>query len=127
MLAAIILVFSVVGIFQFAVSYWRAVLIATAAQPVSDEVRFAANIATEEIAARDFEALASVHTLTPEGGRGLGFVGTYYHFLKGLQLCAGVCPQALVNWAEREMTACAQFVGVRIDQSLHASLSAANS
>lgn len=121
MVALGILAFSIMGLLRFALNYWRAILAGAAAETVSDELRSAANLEGRQITGRDFPALAGVHCLTPDGSAGLGFVGAYYHIVQGISATAKLAP-GIAAWAEREMTACAQYVAVRIDRSLKASL-----
>lgn len=121
MVAVGILAFSIVGLLRFALSYWRAILAGAAAESVSEELRSAANLEGKKITGRDFDALAGVHCMTPDGSSGLGFVGVYYRIAQGIGGFAKRVPGAAA-WAEREMTACAQYVGVRVDRSLKASL-----
>ncbi len=122
MVPVLILAFSIVGLLQFALSYWRALLAGANAENISEEVLFAANINGKKVTSQDFKALASVHCLTPAGSSGLGFVGAYYSAVRCMaRVASSLIPNAAA-WADREMTACAQYLAVKIDQSLKASM-----
>jgi hypothetical protein len=122
MVAVGILLFSIIGLLRFAASYWRAILAGAAGQPVSEEVFVAANLRGAQISGEDFKALAGVHSLTPDGSTGLGFVSLYYRVVEGIGYLAKSAAPAIAAWTEHEMTACAQYVAVRIDRSLKSSL-----
>jgi hypothetical protein len=122
MLALPILVISAVALSQFALSYWRAILFGVAAVTVSEDVRAAAGLKEERITGRDFNALAEVHRLTPGGPAGVGFVGLYYRAIRGISALVTSRIPAIAHWTEREMSSCAQYVAVRIDQRLQANL-----
>ena len=121
MVPALILAFSSVALIRFALSYWRAMLVSAANQQLSPEVRAAARLERESVTSRDFEALASVHRVTPGGSAGVTFVGLYYHVVEGIGYIAKR-QTAIANWAEREMTVCAQYVAVQVDRRLQVSL-----
>jgi hypothetical protein len=122
MLALPILVISAVALSQFALSYWRSILFGVAAVTVSVDVRAAAGLKDERITGRDFNALAEVHRLTPGGPAGVGFVGFYYRAIRGIGTLVRLRIPAIAHWTELEMSSCAQYVAVRIDQRLQANL-----
>ncbi len=126
MISALILAISIAAFCRLGLTYWRAALLAVAAEPVSDEMRTAAHLENERVTGRDFKALASLHSLTPEGAAGLGFVGLYYRVVAGIGYLGSAAP-AIAAWTEGEMAMCAQYVAVQIDRRLRASLTLSES
>src|SRR5262245_48935556 len=117
MVPILILGISVVALVQFAVSYFRAILIQAGKTPVSEEVRAAARLNRVEISGEDFEALRGVHSLTPGGTSGVGFVAMYYRAMQAVGLLAGA-HQGIATWTRQEMANCSRYVGVQIDRRL---------
>src|SRR5947199_7613425 len=121
MVPIVILVISVVSLVQFAMSYFRAILMQAGQVPVSDEVRAAAGLKRGEISEVDFGPLRGVHSLTPGGSSGVGLVAMYYRAMQAVKLIAGA-HQGIAVWTKREMTNCACYVGVQIDRRLQLSI-----
>ena len=121
MVPILILAISVVSLVQFAMSYFRALLIQAGQVPVSDEVRAAAGLKRAEISGEDFEALRGVHSLTPGGSSGVGLVAMYYRAMQAVKLVAGA-QSGIAAWTKREMANCACYVGVQIDRRLQLSI-----
>ena len=124
MIAILLLAFSLVALAQFAVYYWRAVMLGVAAQPVSGQVQRAARISMSSLGPADFEALLNLHDVTPglKGDPGqLLAVRMYYRAAKAL---GRLVPQ-LSGWTHREMSACAGYVAVLVDQRLQRNLACA--
>ena len=120
MVSGFILAFSLVALIRFGVLYCRGILLRTAELPVSEEVRTAARLSGEEITGRDFAALADMHSMTPGGSGGVTLVKAYYRAVQ-LVGAVGKTQAACAAWAEREMAACARYVGVQIDGRLQMS------
>ena len=130
MFAAMIFTIAIVALFQFALYYWRAVLIGVASQTVSSRVLEAAQVAELGPCGADFERLATLHELTPElknDHSGLGFVRAYYAAIRGLQSLFGQLSPAVANWGEHEMALCARYAAVQIERRLQANLEQAAS
>ena len=121
MVPIVILVISVVSLVQFAMSYFRAILVQAGQVPVSDEVRAAAGLQGGEISAEDFGALRGVHSLIPGGSSGVGLVATYYRAMQAVKLIGGA-HQGIAAWTKQEMANCACYVGVQIDRRLQLSI-----
>jgi hypothetical protein len=117
MVPALILAISVVWLVRFAISYFRAILMQAGSVAVSDEVRAAARLRKAEISGQDFAALRGVHSLTPGGPGGVGFVAMYYRAVQAVGVLAGG-HATVAAWAKREMANCACYVGVQIDRRL---------
>ncbi len=128
MIAAILLAVSVVAMVQFAVYYWRAIMAAVAAAPVSDRVRCAAGVVDNSVGAADFGAILSLHELTP-GLKGesnaLRAVRAYYRVAQVLARLTDFKIPQIAAWAEREMATCSRYVAVMVDQQLERNLACA--
>jgi hypothetical protein len=130
MFAAMLLTISIVALSQFALYYWRAILAGVAAQPVSDRVLIAARVEGGRFTARDFQALAGLHALTPElypNRGGLGFVRLYFRAVEALGSLAGARVPVVAAWSECERATCARYAAVLIDRRLQANLALAAS
>src|SRR6266446_7023633 len=123
MFSAMLLAISIVALSQFAVYYWRAVLAGVAAQPVSDRVLLAAQVA--RLTPRDFQTLAGLHNLTPDlypNRSGLGLVRIYYRAIEGLDAFLAKKIPSFSAWSERERIACTRYAAVQVDRRLQANL-----
>lgn len=130
MFSAMLLTISVVALSQFAVYYWRALVVGVASQPVSERVLEAARVHDGALTAQHFQVFADLHDVTPDlrpGMRGLGFVRMYYHGLQALSKIGGRFSASIVEWTERERVLCARYAAVQIDRRLQANLALAAS
>jgi hypothetical protein len=123
MITVLMLIAASIGVAQFGVSYWRAMLASTAAQPLSDRFRTASGLESRKPSASDFSAILSLHRLTP----GLEIRPSR---LRGLQAyysaVNAVCKLPTLNqWAQSEMTTCARYLAVIVDQRLSSNLASA--
>src|SRR5260370_7290375 len=87
MFAAMLFAISIVALSQFAVYYWRAMLVGAAAQPVSERILAAAGVRNGKLTGEDFRPLLGLHDLTPElssGGKNLALVPAYYALLHAI-------------------------------------------
>ena len=126
MVSALILVFALAAMAHFAVSYWRALLLSIAAEPLSERVHQASGVEGEPKAA-DFDAMLAVFHMCPELGKKrnrLGLVTLYYRALAALKSVGRGVP-TISLWAEREMSTCTRFVAVTVDHRLQHNLDAA--
>jgi hypothetical protein len=121
MISALILVISTFALGRFGFCYWRTMLLRAAAEPVSDEVCAAAGLLDPNVKGQDFKTLVAVHSLTLEGGSGLGIVGIQYRLLTIIRYVLSGTP-AIASWTERELALCARYVAVQIDHRLRANL-----
>jgi hypothetical protein len=125
--SAMLLAISIAALAQFALYYWRAVVSAVAAHPVSDRVLAAAGL-EGGVTADDFEVLVRLHELTPRlqsRAPGLGFVRTYYRIIDMLGHLAGSRLPAMAIWSRREMAVCARYAAVLVDRRLQDNLACA--
>jgi hypothetical protein len=130
MFSAMLFTISVVALLQFAIYYWRAILSATAGQPVSEQVLSAARVQNGLVTRHDFGTLAGLHDLTPDlhpGRSGLGPVRLYYRIVDAIDAIVGQRMPALAAWSERELAICARYAAVQIDRRLQANLQLAAS
>ncbi len=130
MFAAILLSVSVVALSQFGLYYWRAVLAAVAAQPVSEGVLAAARIDNRLVTGEDFDTFATLHDLTPTldpRAGGLGFVKTYFSIVNKIAVVASNRLPSLTSWCDAERAVCARYAAVQIDMRLQMNLQVAAS
>jgi hypothetical protein len=130
MFAAMLFAISIVALSQFAIYYWRAMLVGAAAQPVSERILAAAGVRNGKLTGEDFRALLGLHDLTPElrsGGQGLALVRVYYAVVEGIASFVGRRMPAVAAWSERELAVCARYLAVQIDRRLQANLELAAS
>ena len=121
MIPALILAISMLALVRFALNYWRAILTGVSDQPISAEVRAAAGIIATDVSGQDFAALANVHRLTPGSSFSIALVSLYYHLIDGIALL-GKRQMGMAAWSQREMAACAHYIGVQIDRRLQLSV-----
>jgi len=117
-MAALILVLSVAALGQFALFYWRALLVSTAAEPVSDALRETADLNGREIAAADFQILLGLREICPDLGaqkEHWGGVRVYFSLLSLLKAVPGAA-----QWARAEQAVCSRYAAVLIDRRLRA-------
>src|SRR5260370_10545407 len=120
----------IVGLSQFALYYWRALLAGVAAQPVSDRVLVAAQVDNGRLLPKHFQTLAGLHDLTPDlypNRSGLGLVRAYYRVIEGLDALLAKRMPAFAAWSERERIICARYAAVQVDRRLQANLDLAAS
>ena len=128
MLGALILVFSVAALAQFAVFYARAVLASVAAQPLTGYVQQIEGFPSRPLRSDDFPRLVQLQQICPQVGpeaRSLRAARAYYRALAFVKQGINGFVPALKGWAEREQTLCAQFAAVLLDQRLARTAAAA--
>jgi hypothetical protein len=123
MISVVMLIAAAIGLAQFGVSYWRSILASTAAQPLSERFCTASGLEHGTPSAGDFSALLSLHRLTPgldnQPSRLRG-LQVYYSLVDSLRKLP-----ALNQWAQSEMTTCARYLAVIVDQRLSNNLACA--
>jgi hypothetical protein len=130
MFSAMLLTISVVALSQFAVYYWRALVMGVAAQPVSERVLEAARVPDGALTGQHFRVFAELHDLTPDlrpGPRGLGFVRLYFYVVHFFGEALGRFSDSIAKWTERERVLCTRYAAVQIDRRLQANLAMAAS
>ena len=126
MVAAFILVMSVMALVHFAISQWRSIWIVVAEQPLSSCFETSTGIAADSVTAEDFSplmrALDQLPVTSCKRSSWLKEVGMYYRILQALSnLCEQSLP-ALANRARKEAVVCAKYVAAVLDQRLSAHL-----
>ena len=130
MFSAMLLTISVVALSQFAVYYWRALVMGVAAQPVSERVLEAAQVPDGALTGQHFRVFAELHDLTPDlrpRNRGLGFVRLYFYTVHFFGKTLGRFSASIAEWTEREAVLCTRYAAVQIDRRLQANLALAAS
>jgi hypothetical protein len=122
MSALFILVLSSVALVKFAVSQWRAIWIAAASQPLSEELQLTAGIDDAAVGAQDFGTLIGLcDKLSPglqKTSPWLREVSIYYRLVEGLEQAFRRWLPSFSTWARREMHTCSRYVAVVLSQSL---------
>lgn len=120
MMAAIILVVSLVTLLMFFVSYCRSLMASSASHALSEEVRDVTGIGTRA-SGRDFTKVLQLLQLCPDRRAdrlGLQAVKLYYSFLGAAQaVLSGVAP-SFRPWSENERASCTYFVAVTLDKRI---------
>lgn len=126
MTAALILVFSVVALIQFAISQWRSIWITVASQPLSENIHAATGIHGDAICADDFDLMARTSEKlcpSPRGGnKWLREVQIYYRMVRMLERISAKNVPALAGWAKNELVACSRYAAAILDQRLNTNL-----
>ena len=120
MVIALISVISLAVLGQFLIFYWRATMAVAAAMPVSDRLRKAAGIKSQQICAADFAAVVRLHEVCPDlDGRRANLAGVklYHLVVRALEQLFG---PALTSWVDQEAAACARYLATRLDQRIGA-------
>jgi hypothetical protein len=120
MMAAFILVFSVVTLGMFFVSYCRSLTASTLDKQLSDEVRDITGI-RERASSRDYERVLQILQLCPDrpdDRSGLGLIAAYYGLLDFMDTLVSRVSPSFHSWAEQERAGCAQFVAVALDRRI---------
>ena len=119
MLAALILVFSVMMLVQFSIYTWRMAVISLAANPLSDLGLTA--IRPTSIESTDFRALSALNGLCPELEKptsGLRLVRAYCSGITLLDRLSNALLPAAASWTQNELALCTRYMSVEIDQRL---------
>jgi hypothetical protein len=123
MIAALILVMSMVALAQFAVAQWRSMWMTVAAQPLSSHLQAATGIADEAIGANDFDLLVrtSEQLCPAQEARSVWLreVGVYYRVIRAVDAVCGKQVAGLSNWAKSELVACSRYAAAVLDQRLN--------
>lgn len=126
MFSAMLLAVSIVALAQFAIYYWRAVLIGVASQPISGEILNAVHVHEEtSLSGADFEKLANLLSLAPDLKRthdGLGLAPAYFKLVGKIADYFGQAFPGVVVWSEHERVLCARFAAVQVGRRLEANL-----
>ena len=120
-IAALILVLSVAAFGQFALFYWRALLISTAAEPVSENLQQSVGYLNCELGAGDFQTLLALRDIFPDlsaSKENWGGVRIYNSLLGALHKIMPV--PAVAEWIVSEQSLCSRYAAVLLDRRLRA-------
>ena len=126
--SALILVFALAALVNFAVSYVRALMLTIASEPLSDRVRQACGNASAPLS--DFDAVLALNEMCPElnrKGKSIGLVRVYYRVLAGSKSLLGRALPSFSLWADHEMETCTRYVAVLVDRRLRSNFAYAAS
>ena len=120
MMAALILVFSLVVMLQFFISYCRSLIAASAKEPLPQEVQEVTGISS--IASPDdFSRVLQLLNLCPERREdrsGLRAIGAYYRFLGFIRSTLALAAPSLKSWTDRERSQCSYFAAVALGRRI---------
>jgi hypothetical protein len=130
MIAALIFVFSVAALVQFAVSQWRATWITIAEQPLSEFFAATTGIGRDEIRAEHFDFLTQISkqlgASAKQSNLWLKEVQLYYRTIRAFdQICKKQLP-IISAWADQELMACSRYAAAILDQRLSSNLAFAS-
>jgi hypothetical protein len=112
---------SLVLLAQFGLFYWRALMAGFAAAPLSERVWQASGIPDEPVEGEHLRLLLNVSQLCPDlgpKGRSTTTVRLYSRMIAALGWLSRKSSPALAAWTDREMSTCARYVAVVLDQRL---------
>ena len=120
MIAGLILMFSLVALLQFFVSYCRSLIVASSREPLSIQARDVTGIIGMTAPGSEFPRFMQLLQLCPERPEDRGpvrAVRIYFRLLNAVRAFAGIVPR-LVSWAEGERGRCAYFAAVVLDRRI---------
>ncbi len=120
MMAALILVCSLVLMLQFFISYCRSLIAATAKEPLPIEVQEVTGI-SRTASPDDYSRVVQLLNLCPdrpEDRGSLRAVSAYYHFLAFVRSTVARAVPSLKSWADRESAQCTYFVAVALGRRI---------
>jgi hypothetical protein len=115
MIAALIFVISMAALIQFGLYAWRAAFLSIAAKPVSDDIRAALGVCSEDTESADYETATEWLKLSPNlsgSDRQTWQVRAYFAAVRAIGSVTNS------GWAQREMEACARYIAVVADERL---------
>jgi hypothetical protein len=120
MMAAVILVCSLVLMLQFFISYCRSLIAATAKEPLPIEVQEVTGI-SRTASPEDFSRVVQLLNLCPdrpEDRSSLRAVGAYYRFLSFVRSTLALAAPSLKAWADSERAHCSYFAAVALGRRI---------
>jgi hypothetical protein len=120
MMAAFILVCSVVLLLQFFVSYCRSLIAASAKQALSPEVRDVAGI-PRAASGEDFARVMQLLQLcpdSPDDRKSIQAIGAYFSLLNFLRVTLARMVPSMRAWTDFERGQCAYFAAVALERRI---------
>jgi hypothetical protein len=118
MIAALILVCSVVFFLQFFVPYCRSLIAASSGHVLSPEVQDVTGLTTPA-SGEDFPRVVQLLLLCPDRPEDRGAIrsiGLYFRLLNVLKAATVRLAPSVLDWAERERGRCTYFAAVALDR-----------
>ena len=114
MMAAIILLFSIVVLLQFFVSYCRSLIAASAKEPLSEEVQDVTGISRNPSADDFFRVVQLLHLCPerPEERGEIKAIGAYFKVLGVLRKTLARLFPSVQGWTDLERGQCTHFAAV---------------
>ena len=119
-MAALILVLSLAALLQFGWFYWRALLVSTASEAISDSLWETAGLSGQEVQGEDFHALLGLREVCPNLGAGKEHWGCVKVYYQALSLVGSISGGPVKQWALTEQAACSRYAAVLLDRRLRA-------
>jgi len=132
LIAAFILVISAAAMIQFAVFTWRASLLRTVSEPLTNEADGALEPCLNLLSSSSFQEVVAVYRdVCPDLGTSstsnLRGVSLYYALMRLLsRLGSSLIPATGAGWTQREMALCTQYATVRLSQRLERNVTLVN-
>ena len=120
MMAAVILVCSLVFLLQFFVSYCRSLIAASAKQPLPKDVQDVTGI-VRSASPEDFSRVIQLLNLCPDRPEERGqlrAIRTYYNFLGFIRATVALAIPSLKSWADHERGQCTYFAAVALGRRI---------
>jgi hypothetical protein len=120
MMAALILVCSLVLMLQFFISYCRSLIAASAKEPLPVEVQEVTGIC-RTASPDEFSRVIQLLNLCPdrpEDRSSLRAIGAYYHFLSFVRSTVALVAPSLKSWADGERAQCTYFAAVALGRRI---------
>src|SRR5438270_11632065 len=120
MMAAVILVCSLILMMQFFVSYCRSLIAASAKEQLPLEVQEVTGI-SRTASPEDFSRVVQLLQLCPDRPEDRGdlrAVGAYYKILGFVRSTFAVAAPSLKSWADRERAMCSYFAAVALGRRI---------
>jgi len=124
MLATILVLVILFEFGQLELLYWRTKIAKISTHPISDRVRAAAGISSQAIGAQDFRSLLSLHEHAPGLHGPSGNFRVLNNYYKVVEKLGRLIP-ASAEWANAEMSICAKYAAVIVDQRLERNITRA--
>jgi hypothetical protein len=119
--AVLILALSSVALLQFFISYCRSVIAASSAVPLSDHVWEVTGIQSRTLRGEEFIRLLQLMSLCPDSGnnhRAISAVRAYFRMVTFARATLHGAIPNIVSWADAELSGCARFAAVALDDSI---------
>ncbi len=120
MMAAIILVCSIILLLQFFVSYCRSLIAASSKQALSPEVQDVTGI-SKTATGEDFARVMQILQLCPEppeDRKSIRAIGAYFRLLNLLRSTVARMAPSMRTWTDSERGHCAYFAAVALERRI---------